>query len=166
MHHIRRLISVITFLGAIPLLVIASAAADRQQPQFTQQTAPAVSESPAAGTSAPVFEDQQLDGILGKAVRSSADEDMGRIVDVLVSREGQLRAVVIDFGGFLGVGSRKVAVDWNALHFPAAGKLDRVTLELTRDQVRLAPEYRPGEPVKVVSAPSQLLPNASPLTEK
>jgi PRC-barrel domain len=166
MHHIRRLISVITFLGASPLLVIASAAADRQQPQFTQQIPPVVSESPAAGTSAPVFEDQQLDGILGKAVRSSADEDMGRIVDVLVSREGQLRAVVIDFGGFLGVGSRKVAVDWNALRFPAAGKLDRVTLELTRDQVRLAPEYRSGEPVKVVSAPSQLLPNASPLTEK
>ena len=43
---------------------------------------------------------------------------MGRIVDVLVDRSGQVRAAIIDFGGFLGVGSRKIAVDWNALHFP------------------------------------------------
>jgi hypothetical protein len=40
-------------------------------------------------------------------------EDMGRIVDVIVDRSGQVRAAVIDFGGFLGVGSRKIAVDWN-----------------------------------------------------
>ena len=50
--------------------------------------------------------------ILGKSVRSSAGEDMGRLVDVLVDRDGQPRAAIIDFGGFLGVGSRKIAVDW------------------------------------------------------
>ena len=54
--------------------------------------------------------------------RSAADENMGRIVDVLVDRSGQVRAAIIDFGGFLGVGSRKIAVDWNALHFPQPGK--------------------------------------------
>ena len=56
---------------------------------------------------------------------------------------GQVRAAVIDFGGFLGVGSRKIAVDWNALDFAADGdKRDVVTLELTRDQVKAAPEYK------------------------
>ena len=40
---------------------------------------------------------------------------MGRIVDVIVNRSGQVRAAIIDFGGFLGVGSRKVAVEWSAL---------------------------------------------------
>ena len=45
---------------------------------------------------------------------------MGRIVDVLVDRSGEVRAAIIDFGGFLGVGSRKIAVDWDALHFPAS----------------------------------------------
>ena len=55
--------------------------------------------------------------ILGKDVRSSADENMGRIVDVIVDRAGRVRAAVIDFGGFLGVGSRKIAVDWNVLSF-------------------------------------------------
>ena len=55
--------------------------------------------------------------MLGRDVRSPADEDMGRIVDVIVDRAGTVRAAVIDFGGFLGVGSRKIVVDWNALHF-------------------------------------------------
>jgi PRC-barrel domain len=165
MHHVPRIIGAITFLAAGSVLVIGSAAADRQQGQLTQQISPRGGEPPA-GLSAPVLEEQQLEGILGKAVRSSADEDMGRIVDVLVTQQGQLRAVVIDFGGFLGVGSRKVAVDWNALHFSAAGKPDRLTLELTRDQVRLAPEYKPGEPAKVVGVPSQLPPKPSQLSEK
>ena len=62
-----------------------------------------------------VLGSKQAEGILGKEVRSSADENMGRIVDVVVDRTGQVRAAVIDFGGFLGVGNRKIAVDWNAL---------------------------------------------------
>ena len=45
------------------------------------------------------------------------DENMGRIVDVIVDQAGTARAAIIDFGGFLGVGSRKIAVDWNALRF-------------------------------------------------
>ncbi len=120
------------------------------------------------GTPATVVDGQELDGILGKNVRSSAGEDMGRIVDILVNRSGNVRAVVIDFGGFLGVGSRKIAVDWNALRFPEGGKLDRITLELTRNQVRVAPEYRPGEPVVVLGSSSPEPPpdNPAPQTEK
>jgi sporulation protein YlmC with PRC-barrel domain len=104
------------------------------------------------GTPAMVIDDREVEGILGKSVRSTAGEDMGRIVDVIVNRDGQVRAAVIDFGGFLGVGSRKIAVDWSALRFPPDGKTDHVVVGLTRDQVRLAPEYRPGEPVVVLGA--------------
>jgi hypothetical protein len=75
---------------------------------------------------------------------------MGRIVDVIVNRDGQVRAAIIDFGGFLGVGNRKIAVDWRALNFAPAGKPGGITLELTRNQVRVAPEYKRGEPVVVL----------------
>jgi hypothetical protein len=81
---------------------------------------------------------------------------MGRIIDIIVSRTGQVRAAVIDFGGFLGVGSRKVAVAWNVLRFPAGEQLDPVIVELTRDQVRLAPEYRLGEPIVVLGSPNAI----------
>jgi sporulation protein YlmC with PRC-barrel domain len=102
------------------------------------------------GTPAVVLDDQEVSAILGKGVRSNAGEDMGRIVDVIVNGDGQVRAAIIDFGGFLGIGTRKIAVDWRALNFAPAGKPGAITLELTRNQVRLAPEYKRGEPVVVV----------------
>jgi hypothetical protein len=42
---------------------------------------------------------------------------MRRVVDLLLDRHAHLRAVVIDFGGFLGVRSRKIAIDWWLIRF-------------------------------------------------
>jgi hypothetical protein len=99
-----------------------------------------------------VLPHQGVQSVLGKEVRSSADEDMGRVVDVLVDQAGQVRAAVIDFGGFLGVGNREVVVDWAALHFAPADQRDRISVDLTRNQIKEAPEYRPGKPVVVLGA--------------
>jgi hypothetical protein len=121
---------------------------------------------PAAGSATPlaipestILNKHEVDGVLGREVRSATDEDMGRIVDVLVDRDGQVRAAIIDFGGFLGVGSRKIAVDWNTLHFPQPGKPGgRIALELTRDQVKTAPEYKEGKAVVVLGVLGKLVP--------
>ena len=67
--------------------------------------------SEATEPSVTVLGSRQAQSVLGRDVRSSAGENMGRIVDVIVDRSGRVRAAVIDFGGFLGVGSRKIAVD-------------------------------------------------------
>lgn len=99
---------------------------------------------------------QEARGVLGREVRSAADENMGRIIDVIVDKTGNARAVVIDFGGFLGVGSRKIAVDWNALQFGTAGDNDRVSVQFSRDQVKASPEYRDGKPIFVLSATGAL----------
>lgn len=103
---------------------------------------------------AQVLNKNEIQGILGKKVQSGggkdAGKDMGQIVNVIVDHAGQPRAVVIDFGGFLGVGSRKIAVDWNALHFAPQGKPDQVTLDVTPDQLKAAPEYQDGKPVVVI----------------
>jgi hypothetical protein len=104
-----------------------------------------------------VLDRHDVQGVLGKEVRSAANENMGRIVDVIVDRAGQVKAAIIDFGGFLGVGSRKIAVAWNALRFPGDAKQgDRISLELTRDQVRAAPEFREEKPVVVLGTSGTL----------
>ena len=105
-----------------------------------------------AGTLAMTFDAGDVQAVLGKDVRSSTDEDMGRLVDVVVDRDGQPRAAVIDFGGFLGVGSRKIAVDWAALNFVRAAAKGVITVELSRDQLKAAPEFKEGSPVVVLSA--------------
>jgi sporulation protein YlmC with PRC-barrel domain len=112
---------------------------------------------PDAAPAVPILESHELQGILGLEVRSATGENMGRIVDVVVDRSGQVRAAVIDFGGFLGVGSRKIAVDWDALSFPRPGdKAGRVTLEFTRDQVKAGPEYQAGKTVVVLGSQGKL----------
>ena len=96
-------------------------------------------------------------GLLGKKVHDAAGEDMGMVVDVLVDGDGQPRAAVIDFGGFLGVGSRKIAVDWRLLQLKQIDAAASVLLTLTRAEVQTAPEYKPSsnpaQPVMVVGPP-------------
>ena len=131
------------------------------QPAAPAAPAPSEAAPPAAstGTPATVLDDQQVTAILGKNVRGRNGEDMGRIVDVIVNRDGQVRAAVIDFGGFLGVGSRKIVVDWNALHFGhVAETSDSITLELTKAQVAAAPEYKEDAPIVVLGATGSLQP--------
>jgi hypothetical protein len=106
-----------------------------------------------------VIGSKEVQGILGNEVRSVNNESMGRIADVIVDGEGKPRAVIIDFGGFLGVGSRKIAVDWKALHFvPAASKRYSIALELTKEQVKAAPEYKEGQPIVILGASGSLEP--------
>jgi len=68
--------------------------------------------------------------------------DIGEINDVIVSRDGNVDSVLVDIGGFLGMGENQVAVDMAALRFVSDGattdnaddwflvmNADRVTLE-------------------------------------
>ena len=69
------------------------------------------------GASLDYFPRDHLFRVLGKDVLNAKGEEMGRIVDVLFDEKGQPHAAVIDFGGFLGVGMRKIAISWRALRF-------------------------------------------------
>ena len=92
--------------------------------------------------------------ILGKEVHSPSGQAMGRIVDLLVDETGQPCATIIDFGGFLGVGIRKIAIDWHSLRFYEAGTKGAVVADLDRDQIKAAPEYKEArEVVAIVTAP-------------
>jgi cytoskeletal protein RodZ len=127
----------------------------------TKTPSPSPPEQPpgAQNATAPTvaIDKQDVQIILGKSVRDAAGDDMGRLIDVVVDRTGQTLAAIIDFGGFLGVGSRKIAVDWKALQFsPNDPKGNTITLAFTRDQVKAAPEYKEGSPVVVLGASGAL----------
>ena len=157
----------LTMIVFVSLSAVASwAADDTVVPQASPNAAPPntapAAAAPKEGVPPPsvtIIGAADAHGVLGRDVRSAADEDMGRIVDVVVDRAGQVRAAVIDFGGFLGVGSRKIVVDWNALRFWRIGnKSDSISLELTKEQVRAAPEYKEDAPIVVLGASGSLQP--------
>lgn len=100
------------------------------------------------------FMQRGLFRILGREVRGAWGDDMGRVVDVLFDQTGRPRAAIIDFGGFLGVGTRKIAIDWNTLRFDAADRNESIIAGLDRDQIKAAPEYKDTrEVVAIVTQP-------------
>jgi PRC-barrel domain len=95
---------------------------------------------------------RDLESVLGREIRTRVEEDVGRIIDLLADHNGHVQAAVIEFGGFMGIGTRKIAVEWSTLRFEREGKQPVVTLEMTRDQLRRAPEYKSLEPAVVRKA--------------
>jgi hypothetical protein len=151
-----KIAGIVTMLAALTVTIGAALSENVPAPATPPATPPAT--TPAVPPSVTILNNHEVEGILGRQVVSDADENMGRIVDVIVDRTGRVRAAIIDFGGFLGVGSRKIAVDWSALHFPTSQSDAKITLELTRDQVKAAPEYEDGKPVVVLGALGKLEP--------
>ena len=149
----RPLITLTAAILATVALCTAVASAAEQIAQATETPRDETSGWAPAGVTTTVLE--QHDAVLGRQVRSSAGEDMGRVVNVVVDQSGQVRAAIIDFGGFLGVGNRKIAVDWNVLHF-APGSEDPIIIDLTRDQVKGAPEYKDGRPMVLIGVAESL----------
>lgn len=74
-------------------------------------------------------------------------EDIGEINDVVLSRDGQIEAVLVDIGGFLGIGERQIAVDMDAVAFVADDATPEnesdffLVLNSDRAQLEGAPEY-------------------------
>ena len=74
------------------------AAAPAPPPQQKTTASPA---APAPPPSVTIIGARDAHGVLGRDVRSPTDEDMGRIVDVIVDRAGSVRAAVVDLAAFL-----------------------------------------------------------------
>lgn len=59
--------------------------------------------------------------LIGTAVYGANDERLGEIGDVVLSQEGDQKgkvdAIVVDVGGFLGIGEKKVAIGMDKLEF-------------------------------------------------
>ena len=133
---------------ATPVNPPAAPATPAPAPQAQQQ-----------GTPATVLDTQDYESLLGRSVRSAGGDELGRVIDIIIDKDGHPRAAIIDFGGFLGVGTRKIAVDWRALRFTPDGNKERkLSVALTRNQVRVSPEYKAGEPIVVLGPASPAAP--------
>ena len=111
-------------------------------------------DAPAATSSVQNVAPEAAEAILGRRVVDASGTELGRLVDVLVDENGQPQAAVIDFGGFMGVGNRKVAVHWSALHFnPAEGK-HRILLDMTPNEIKAAPEFLNADKAAPVVTPT------------
>ena len=71
-------------------------------------------------------------------------------MDVIITPDGQITSAILSVGGFLGLGAKNIAVDWNELEIAQDGQ--EITLNITREETEQAPEYafrdqaQPAEP--------------------
>lgn len=78
------------------------------------------------------------------AGQSTDWEDVGEIADIVVGSDGGVDVVIVDIGGFLGVGERSVAVNMDSLAFPSDGAAADeffVVLQGDRAMLESAPEF-------------------------
>jgi sporulation protein YlmC with PRC-barrel domain len=98
--------------------------------------------------------------LLGFPVYTSAANDaerLGEINDLVVNQEGQIAAVIIGVGGFLGVGEKNVALNYTDLQWVVAeDNTERLVLETTREALNNAPavEIVEDQPMQTAVAPT------------
>ncbi|WP_439601097.1 PRC-barrel domain-containing protein [Devosia sp.] len=131
---------------------------------MAQDAAPAASDTPATTTEAPAApldtsilasgysvtdKDNLATEIIGKQVYSSTATDAEHIGDVnnlVVGERGEVAAVVIGVGGFLGIGEKNVAVNYAELQWVTAEDgSKRFVLNTTKEALETAPNFETTE---------------------
>ena len=78
--------------------------------------------------------------IKGTKVRNLQNQEIGDIDDLLIEPDaGRTRFVILSVGGFLGLGSTKVAVPWGAFEITYQGGKPRYRLDATKERLEQAP---------------------------
>jgi sporulation protein YlmC with PRC-barrel domain len=134
---------------AIDAAAPADAMAPADQPADTMAPADQTAAPAAAPTAVPIDRATLTDApltaedLIGTNAYGPADEHLGAIGDVVLGTDGTtVEAVIIDFGGFLGIGTKPVAVGIENLRFATnadGGKF--LFLNVTRDQLDKAVAY-------------------------
>jgi sporulation protein YlmC with PRC-barrel domain len=152
---------------AMAALMIGGAAAEGVSPSSPAATpapsatpAPAVTPAPAAkstdmtapASSAKFINSQRQDQYLaskfkGTDVIGSDDKKIGDVTDILFDKGGKIEAYVVSVGGFLGIGSKEVALAPTAFQVVAGDKSknesDKLRLSLTKDELKQAANFEP-----------------------
>jgi sporulation protein YlmC with PRC-barrel domain len=100
------------------VLAFATLAASAQIPPApTGAQAPPGTSGPQGLADAGVWRASDL---IGRVVFTSDNQNVGEVKDVILNRDGRLDGMVLDIGGFLGIGEHRVAVPLHELRIEPA----------------------------------------------
>jgi hypothetical protein len=118
------------------------------------EAAPAPPEAPPQPQQPPAAQRKLEKGsffrLLGQDVKGPSDIVVAQLVNVLVDADGNPVGAVLDYGGFLGVGKRRLAVAWEVISIGPAG----IKLSLGREQLRGIPDFKDGEGAVLAAPPA------------
>lgn len=84
------------------------------------------------------------DKLTGARVYGPNDEDIGEVNRLVLNNNSQVQLVVLDIGGFLGVGEREIAVTPEEINIVRNSQGDdlRVYVDANKDALMAQPEYK------------------------
>jgi sporulation protein YlmC with PRC-barrel domain len=77
-----------------------------------------------------------------QSVYDPNNNKVGEIMDVLVSPDGRINALIVGVGGFLGAGEKDVAVSFNAVKQTTKDNKIYLTMNTTKDALKSAPGFK------------------------
>lgn len=84
------------------------------------------------------------DKVEGCSVFNGSGDKLGSIDDLMIERKsGQVRYAVLEFGGFLGMGTDHYPLPWSMLKYDT--QLDGYVVPLEKSQLEKAPHYAPND---------------------
>jgi len=80
--------------------------------------------------------------VIGLSVVNNAKDSIGKVSEVLLDQSGKVSGVVVDVGGFLGIGTHPVKLDWNQIKMVNQdGSLEAV-VNMDKNALKQMPEYK------------------------
>ena len=89
--------------------------------------------------------DVTSDELDGTAVYGPNDNKVGEIGDLVIAEDGSVAEVIVDVGGFLGLGEKPVAIAFDSVQLLKETDGDdlRAYVGMTEDQLKELPKYEP-----------------------
>jgi len=92
-------------------------------------------------TSSSVISSEQVEGT---AVYNLAGDKLGSVDDLMIDKvSGDVRYAVLEFGGFLGMGTDRYPLPWASMHYDT--NKDGYVVALDKEQLERAPHYGKDE---------------------
>ena len=106
-------------------------------------TTTADADTDATDNSAVINADGSLNAskLIGLDVQSPEDKKVGDIGEVVLDKNGQVEGVVVDVGGFLGIATHPVLLDWKDVTLASRDGKDRAVVNLTKEKLEQMPAY-------------------------
>ena len=84
------------------------------------------------------------DRVEGTSVYNAAGDKLGSVDDLVIDKHsGQVRYAVLEFGGFLGMGTDRYPLPWDMLKYDTA--MDGYVVPLDKAKLDNAPRYADGD---------------------
>lgn len=97
--------------------------------------------------------------LIGSKVKNANNDTVGSINDIYLDKDGSVKMVIVSVGGFLGVGSKAVAVKWSDITYGKDGDSLKLTTNLNKEALTGMPDFtvterrKPAPPVETASPP-------------